>query len=188
MVRVLALNIPLRKTRISLGEGGPTPAHILTQARQEDAHARISAGTKRALLAGSGLFNSLQEQNRYDPHLSFQGGAWRLRALADTRRNLAPKEWFVMVEGHSVEGAVTVWRNPVVHPMDLLETWTARPWPADDEWPLHNSLICSTQGLGVTALAGGGGCAKHCRTGVLVPQSRWISWTSSTARGVQKGI
>ena len=59
-----------------------------------------------------------------------------------------------MVDGRSFEGAVTVWRNPVVHPTDL-ETWSARPWPVENKWPIDNALICSTQGLGVTALAGG---------------------------------
>ena len=42
---------------------------------------RGCTGTKRALLAGGGLFN---EQHRYDPRLTFRGGAWSLRALAYT--------------------------------------------------------------------------------------------------------
>ena len=41
--------VPQHKVQISFAQDDPTSMHILTEAREEDGHARISTGTKRAL-------------------------------------------------------------------------------------------------------------------------------------------
>ena len=60
----------------------------------------------------------------------------------------------MVANGKSIVGKVAVWRSPVILPTDL-EVWTAKPWPKGSGPIPNNTIICSTLGLGLTALGGG---------------------------------
>ena len=55
----------------------------LTQTVVKKNHAKIQAGTKRALVTGAGHFNAQMKAQRWKPKLHLQGGSWYVRALAE---------------------------------------------------------------------------------------------------------
>ncbi|CAE7380722.1 unnamed protein product [Symbiodinium sp. CCMP2592] len=135
-------------------EPAESDRNLVTKTVAEAQHTHISKGTKRALLGGGGAFNGALTQQRNDPHLTLAGGAWVLFALADCTGDLEDRQCWIISEGRSIVGPVVVWRVPVAGPSDF-QIWEARPWPRDLWARPNNCCVCSTKGLGITALGGG---------------------------------
>lgn len=68
--------------------------------------------------------------------------------------SLQDRQCWIISEGRSIIGPVVVWRAPVAGPNDF-QIWNAQAWPKHLWARPNNCCICSTKGLGITALGGG---------------------------------
>ena len=112
--------------------------------------------TNEALLRGGRRFLAEVYRQQEKPHLPLKGFVAGFFAVPDIWNVLGPRKCIVIVDGQLLQGPVAVWRTPLMLPQDI-EAWEAvdLPSPVDMRFLPDNCIICSCQGLGELALAGG---------------------------------
>lgn len=64
------------------------------------------------------------------------------------------KQCIVLPKGRNLLGKCVVWRSPCILASDI-EVWEAVAWPPEWGPAPDNFLVCTSQGYGIAALAGG---------------------------------